>query len=162
MQKKIIAILVIIITIIYIILGALLFLNIQLMKAPEIIIKIELSEINSEEAILHITIDIDNPNGFEIITKNLKLVTTTQDGYEISRLTIEGGVIGSNKKEIFTKDVFVAFNGHSPGLLTTKITGEVGANILFIQKTIPLNVGIVTSLEHIFDDLTVPNMNVVI
>ena len=121
MQKKIIAILVIIITIIYIILGALLFLNIQLMKAPEIIIKIEFSEINSEEAILHITIDIDNPNGFEIIIKNLEIVTTSQDGYEVSRLSIEGGVIGSNKKETFTKDVFVAFNGHSPELLTRKL-----------------------------------------
>jgi LEA14-like dessication related protein len=161
MEKKVI-ILFTIIAIIYIIVGAFLFLNIQLMDAPEIIINIEVADINSENAILHTKIDIDNPNSFKVVVKNLLIVTTTNEGYEVARTLIQGGEIGSNEKKTFTGDITVAFNGHSPELLTTKITGEVGANILFIQKIIPLNVGIVTSLEHIFNDLTVPNMNVAI
>jgi len=162
MEKKIKVILFAIVTIIYIIVGVFLFLNVQLMDAPEIIINIEVTEINSENAILHTKIDIDNPNSFEIVAKNVLIVTTTPDGYEVARALIQGGEIGSNQKKTFTKDIIVSFNGHSPELLTSKITGEVGANILFIQKIIPLNVGIVTSLEHLINDLAAPDMNVVV
>ena len=162
MKKKIIAILFTIVTIIYIIVGALLFLNIQLMETPEIIIKVEVAEVNSEEAILHTTIDIDNPNDFEIVAKNLEVVTTTPEGYVVARLSIEGGEIGSHGKKTFTKNVSVAFNGYSPKLLTSKITGEVGANTLFIQKTIPLNIGVVTSIENLINELAAPSMNVMV
>lgn len=162
MRKKLIAILFVIITIIYIFMGALLFLNIQLMETPGIIIKVEVTDVNSEEAILHTIVDINNPNSFEIVTKNLEIVTTTADGYEVARLSFKGGEIGSHRKKIFTEDVFVTFNGHSPELLTSKITGEVGANVLFIQKTIPLNIGVVTSIENLINGISVPRMNVMV
>jgi LEA14-like dessication related protein len=160
MRKKLIAILFAMVTIVYIIIGALLFLNIQLMESPEILIKVEVTEVNSEEAILHTTVDIDNPNSFEIVAKNLELVIITPDGYVVARLSIEGGEIGSHEKKTFTKDVSVAFDGYSPELLTSKITGEVGANILFIQKTIPLNIGVVTSIENLINELAAPSMSV--
>lgn len=160
MKRKVITIVLIIVGIIYIIVGALLFLNIQLMETPEIIIKVEVAEINSEEAILHTTIDVDNPNGFEIVAKNLEIVTTTPDGYEVARVSIEGGEIGSHEKKTFTQNVFVVFDGHSPELLISKITGEVGANILFIQKTIPLNIGVVTSIENLIKEIAAPSMNI--
>jgi LEA14-like dessication related protein len=160
MRKKLIAILFAMVTIVYIIIGALLFLNIQLMESPEILIKVEVTEVNSEEAILHTTVDIDNPNCFEIVAKNLELVIITPDGYVVARLSIEGGEIGSHEKKTFTKDVSVAFDGYSPELLTSKITGEVGANILFIQKTIPLNIGVVTSIENLINELAAPSMSV--
>jgi len=162
MKKKIIAILFTIVTIIYIIVGALLFLNIQLMETPEIIIRVEVAEVNSEEAILHTTIDIDNPNDFEIVAKNLEVVTTIPEGYVVARLSIEGGEIDSHEKKTFTKNISVAFNGYSPELLTSKITGEVGANTLFIQKTIPLNIGVVTSIENLINELAAPSMNVMV
>lgn len=160
MRKKLIAILFAMVTIVYIIIGALLFLNIQLMESPEILIKVEVTEVNSEEAILHTTVDIDNPNSFEIVAKNLELVIITPDGYVVARLSIEGGEIGSHEKKTFTKDVSVAFDGYSPELLTSKITGEVGVNILFIQKTIPLNIGVVTSIENLINELAAPSMSV--
>jgi len=161
MKRKLIVIILAIVSIIYIIIGAFLFLNIQLMKTPEIIIKVEVTEVNSEEAILHTTLDIDNSNGFEIVAKNLQVVTTTPDGHEVTRLLIEGGEIGSYEKKTFTKDVFVVFDGHSPESLTSKITGEVGANILFIQKTIPLNIAVVTSLGDLINEIAVPSINVI-
>ena len=102
MKKKVI-ILFTIIAIIYIIVGTFLFLNIQLMDAPEIIINIEVTEINSENAILHTKIDIDNPNSFEIVAKNLLIVTTTTEGYEVARALIQGGEIGSNQKKHLQK-----------------------------------------------------------
>ena len=52
MRKKIIA-LFIVVTIIYLFVGGLLFLDIQLMEAPEILVEIEVTELNSELATLH-------------------------------------------------------------------------------------------------------------
>ena len=156
MNKKIVKFLFIVITIIYVIIGGLLFINIQVLEAPEIIIEIEVTEINSLEAVIHTEINIDNPNSFDVSVKNLELITTTPDGYEASHVNIEGGKIPSNEKKTFTKDVKIAFAGHSPEILTSKITGEVGMNILFIEKTIPLNMGMITSLEKVINDFAAP------
>jgi len=120
MKKKIIAIF-IAVTIVYIIFGGLLFLNIQLMEAPEILVKIEVTELNSEEAIIKTVVNIYNPNGFDMITENLKVVTTTPEGHEVASVLIKGGIINSNSKETFTKDIKIAFDGQNPKHLTTKI-----------------------------------------
>jgi hypothetical protein len=161
MQKKLTAILFIIVGIIYIILGAMLFLNIQLMEVPEILIKVEATEINSDEVILHTTIDIDNPNGFEIVTKNLELKTTTPEGHIAAHVTIKGGEIGAYENKTFIKNIFVKFDGYSPELLTSKISGEVGANTWFIGKTISFNIGIITSIGDLIDDLAAPTINII-
>jgi LEA14-like dessication related protein len=155
MRKKIV-ILLLIVAIFYIVVGALLLLNIQLMESPDILVEIEVTEINSEKAVLHTIINVGNPNSFDIIARNLEIVTTTPDGYEVANVFIEGGKIGSNENQTFTEDVEIAFNGHSPEHLISKISGDVGANILFIEKTIPLKVGIVTSIENLINDLAAP------
>ncbi len=162
MRKKIVKLLFLIVTIIYIILGALLFINIQVMEAPDVIIEIEVTELNPDDAVLHTIIKIDNPNNFEIVTKNLEIETTTSDGYKVAHVIIEGGHIPSHEKKTFTKDVIIKFEGHSPELLTSKITGDVGMNILFIQKTIPLNIGIVTSIEKLINEFAAPSISVTI
>jgi LEA14-like dessication related protein len=162
MKLNIKLVLLITVAAIYIIVGALLFLNIQSMEAPEIIINIEVGEINSESAVINTKMDIYNPNGFEIVTKNLMFVTTTPDGYEVARSLIEGGEIGAKQRKTFSEEFVFSFNGESPDLLTSKITGDIGANIFFIRKTIPLNVGIVTSLETLIDELSVPDIDTII
>jgi len=162
MRKKIVKLLFLIISFIYIIIGILLFINIQVMEAPEVIINIEVSEINPEEAILQTIIEIDNPNNFEIVVKNIEIETTTSERYKVAHVLIEGGNIPSNEKKSFTKDVIIKFEGHSPELLTSKITGDVGMNILFIQKTIPLNIGIVTSIEKLINEFAAPSISVTV
>jgi len=161
MRKKIIAIF-LAVTLIYIFFGGLLFLNIQLMDAPEILVEIEIASLNSEEATLNVDLKIYNPNGFDMVTKNLKVVTITPDGYEVANVLIEGGKIDSNSKKTFTEDIKIGFHGRKPKELTTKISGEVGANILFIEKTIPLNIGVVTSIESLIDELSTPSLSITI
>ena len=79
MDKKIVKILFIIITVIYVIIGGLLFINIQVLESPEIIIEIEVTEINSEEAVIHSEINIENTNSFDMSVKNLEMITTTNN-----------------------------------------------------------------------------------
>ena len=162
MSKKTIKYLFIIVTILYIIIGGLLFINIQVMESPEIIIDIEVSEITPEKAVLQTNIDIYNPNSFDILVKNLKVSTTASDGYRVADVEIAGGKIASNGKKTFTKDVIIAFAGHSPEVLTSVISGDVGMSVLFIEKTIPLNVGVVTSLEKVLNEIDVPSISATI
>ncbi len=155
MRRKI-TIILIIIAIFYLIIGVLLLSNIQLMEAPDILVEIEVTEIGSEKAVLHTVINVENPNGFDIIARNLKMVITTDDGYEAANILIEGGRISSNKNNTYIEDIDIAFNGHSPEHLISRISGNVGANILFIEKTIPLKIGVVVSLENLLDELAIP------
>jgi LEA14-like dessication related protein len=159
MRKKII-ILLVIVAIFYIVIGALLLLNIQLMESPDILVEIEVSDINSENAVINTIINVYNPNSFDIIARNLNIVITTQDDYEVANVLIEGGKIGSNKNKTITEDLIIAFNGHSPERLISRISGDVGANILFIEKTIPLKVGVVTSIENLLNEIAAPSISV--
>lgn len=149
-----------ILTIILIIFIGVFILNLQLLKSPEIIIKIEVSEVNSNEAIISIILNVSNPNSFDINIKNLKVVMFTPDGYKISQVTIKGGKIPSYENNNFNSDILVLFNGRSPELITTKITGEVSANILFFEKTIQLNMGVITSIEDFLNEISVPSLSV--
>ncbi len=158
MRKKII-ILLVIVAVFYLIIGALLLLNIQLMESPDVLVEIEVSEINSENAVINTIINVYNPNSFDIIARNINLVITTQDEYEVANVLIEGGKIGSNKNKTITEDLTIAFNGHSPERLISRISGDVGANILFIEKTIPLKIGVVTSIENLLNELAVPSIS---
>lgn len=142
--------------IINLIVAALLFLDIRMFQAPETTISIDIIEINSEEAILQTTIDVNNRNTFGVITKNLEVVTTTPDGVGVSKVMIEGGEIPPNENRTFTATATIAFDGHSPKLLTTRLTGNIGVNIGFIQKTIPIAINIVSSVEDVIKELAPP------
>jgi len=156
MRKKLFKLLLIIVTIIYILIGGLLFINIQVLEAPEIIVEIDVTNISPEEATLQTKIDIDNPNSFDVSVKNLKIITTAPDGYIVADAEIAGGNIPSNDKKTFRNNITIAFSGRSPELLTSKITGDVGMSVLFIEKTIPLKMGVVTSLEKVINDFAAP------
>ncbi len=159
-SNKNITLISIILIIILIIFIGVFILNLQLLKSPEIIIKIEVSEVNSNEAIISIILNVNNPNSFDINIKNLKVVMLTPDGYKIAQVTIKGGKIPSYKNNNFNNDILVLFNGHSPELITTKITGEVSANILFFEKTLQLNMGVITSIEDFLNEISVPSLSV--
>jgi LEA14-like dessication related protein len=159
MRKKIL-ILFVIIAIFYIIIGALLLINIQLMESPDILVEIEVTELSSEKAVLHSVINVYNPNSFDVIVKNLNIEITTQEGFEVANVLIEGGKITSNGNKIFIEDINIEFNGNSPEHLISKISGDVGVSILFIEKTIPLKVGIVTSIENLLNELAAPSISI--
>jgi LEA14-like dessication related protein len=160
MKKRIIKIIIVIITIINIIAASFIFFDIQLLQAPETTININIIEINSEEAIIYAKIDVNNPNSFEIIIKDFESVTTIPDGTQIAYMKIEGGNIPPNEKKTFDETFNINFNGHSPELLNTRLTGTVGMKTGFIQKTIRLAMNVVTSMENVIKQLAPPMINI--
>jgi len=159
-RKKIITTFVVTLIIINLIVAAFLFFDIQLIEAPETTIKIDILEINAEEAVMQTTIDVLNPNGFELITKNFEILASTPDGKEVAHVSLAGEGIPPKSSKTFTANVAIAFDGGNPETLTVKMTGSVGINIGFIQKTIPLTINIITSLENALESFASPSLNI--
>lgn len=160
-RKIAFAIIIAVLTIINIIAGALIFLDIQVMKSPETTIKIDIQEINAEEALITTTLWIENPNQFNLIIKNFEVVTSTTDGDEVVRMRIDGGEIVPNGNRTFTSSAYIGFNGQSPELLTTTITGTVGMRFFgIIIKTMPIEINVITSVEDIIKDIALPKFHI--
>lgn len=160
-RKIAFAIIIAVLTIINIIAGALIFLDIQVMKSPETTIKIDIQEINAEEALITTTLWIFNPNQFNLIIKNFEVVTSTADGDEVVRMRIDGGEIVPNGNRTFTSSAYIGFNGQSPELLTTTITGTVGMRFFgIIKKTMPIEINVITSIEDIIKDIALPKFHI--
>lgn len=154
MNKRMISFL--IVMLIIIIATTFIFVNIQAMEIPETTINIDIKEINADEAIIQVTIDINNPNIFGLSTKNFEIVTTTPNGYEVDRTSIKDREILPQNNKTFTVTSVFAFDGVCPSMLTSKITGDISVNICFIQKTLPLTINIVTSVKGAVKQIVPP------
>ena len=160
MTKKIVAIILVVITFVNIVAGAFLFLDIQTLQAPETILKMELVELNADEAVLHTSLWINNPNSFAVSFQNLTVTTTTDTRDVINNLVIEGGEVAAQNNRTFNALAPIRFNGTLPTQLTSKITGTIGMTILgVIKKTLPLKFTMVTSLNTIVNQFTFPSIH---
>jgi len=145
------------IIIINIVVGALIFLDIQVVTSPEITIEIDLLEINSNEAVIHTTLSIANPNKFGLIIKDFEAITKTHDGIEIMHIVLEGGEIAPDKNKTYTSTDYITFDGNMPETLTTEVTGIVGLRFLgLIKKTLPVKLNVITSLGDVIKSMAIP------
>ena len=160
-RKKIIAILLALVTIINVAVGTLILCDVQVIQSPEMTIKIDFIDINSDEAILQTTLDIKNQNNIDLIIKDLEIETKTSDGSEVFRIQFEGGKIASHKNKTFISTDTIVFDGEIPETLTTEITGIVGFHFLgIIQKTLPIVFHVKTSLRDIIANIAIPILHV--
>ena len=159
-KKKLLILIVAIITLINVFSVAVLYFNLLGIEAPETTIEIEVISISPNEAIIQSTLDIYNPNSFDLIVKNLELITSTPDGEKIAQMNIEGGSIPPKKSKIFTESFQLDFKGKSPEILESKLKGSMGIKSGFIEKTLPLSVNIITKLDKVITNLAVPIINI--
>ena len=113
MKKRIFTLVLVIVTIINIIAAAFIFIDIQVMQAPETTVKIDFLEINSDEVVVQTTIDIYNPNVFDMIMKDFELTTTAESGEKVAHTKIDGGRISANRSLRFAANVLstISVNG---------------------------------------------------
>ena len=158
-MKKLIVIILVLATILNIVGGAFIFLDIQTMNIPEMTLRLELINITSDEVLLQTTISIDNRNSFPIFLQNLTILTISDNGEIINRLFIEGGETKAHENKTFTATTSIRFNGSIPNQLTSRVTGTFGTLFLgMIKKTFPLRFSIVTALNNIIDQFTLPQI----
>jgi LEA14-like dessication related protein len=158
-MKKIIVIVIVAATILNIVAGAFLFLDIQEMDIPETTLTLEIINITTDEALFQTTLSIDNHNPFPILLQNLSMVTVDENGYTINHLTIEGGEIKAQGNRTFSTTVSIRFNGSLPTKLTSHLTGTFGTVFFgIIKKTFPLKFSLVTSLNNILEQFSLPHI----
>jgi len=155
--KKILVIIVSALILINVIVGAFLFLDIQILKAPVIHADIYPIELTPDQILLEARINVTNPNPFDISVENFKVVSTTSDGYEIGQFFIAGGNIPPNKEKTFTAQDELRFSNHDFTLIKNTITVDIGITILgIIKKTIPFEMTVDASLTNITNTIAVP------
>lgn len=156
-----IKILLITLMIINIIFASILIIDIQLFKTPDILIKLNILDVNSNEVILGSNIKIVNPNSFELIVSDLKVESKTKDGEKISDIIIQGGKIPSNGEKNFNSTDTVIFKSNNFDLIENTVYARVGVNILgFISKTIPLRITAIASFNEFLEKLSQPDIDI--
>ena len=158
-MKKLIVSILVLATILNIVGGAYIFLDIQTMNIPEMTLRLELINITSDEVLLQTTISVDNQNSFPIILQNLTMLTVNENGEIINHLFIEGGETKAHENKTFTATTSIRFNSSLPNQLTSRVTGTFGTLFLgIIKKTFPLKISIVTDLNNIINQFTLPQI----
>jgi LEA14-like dessication related protein len=159
-MKKLLVIILVSATILNIVAGAFIFLDIQTMNVPETTLTLELINITADEAVLQITLSVNNQNSFSIFLQNLTMMTVTDNGEVINHLFIEGGETKAHENRTYTATASIRFNGSIPNQLTSRITGAFGILFLgMIKKTFPLKLSMVTSLNNIIKQFTLPQIH---
>ena len=159
-MKKIIVIILVSATILNIIVGAFIFFDIQTMNLPETTITLEIVDLTADKAVLQTTLLVNNSNSFSIFLQNLAIITVTDNGEIINHLFMDGGEIKAHENKTFTSTATIRFNGTIPNQLISRITGTVGVMFLgLIKKTLPLTSTIITSLNNIITQFTLPQIH---
>lgn len=159
-KKKITTLLLVLFFLINLIASAFIFFNIGSMKAPETSVIIEVLDMNSKEATVQTIIEIYNPNDFEIVMKNIKIITTIPGGDEVSRMITDGGTIQKYGNETFISYSYPSFNGYNPKQLESQINGDVGLKFWFVEKSIPFSINVITSVGDLLNDLVSPDIDI--
>lgn len=156
-MKKIIVIIIAAATILNIVAGAFLFLDIQAMDIPETTLTLTILNITADEAVFQTTLTIHNTNSFPIFLQNLTMITVDENGKTINHLTMDGGETKAHDNKTFSTTTSIQFHDTLPNQLTSHLTGTFGT-IFFslIKKTFPLKFTLVTSLNNILEQFTMP------
>jgi hypothetical protein len=159
-MKKIVIIILVVATILNITAGSFIFLDINVMDIPTTTITLELAELNADDALLRTTLQVNNTNGFSLDFQNISITTMTDSGDVINYVLITGGEIQAHEHKTFSATATVRFNDAIPNTLTSKIRGTVGVLFFgFIKKTLPLNFTMITILNNIITQFTLPSVH---
>ncbi len=140
--------------------AALIFFDIRVVDMPTTTVTIEVYELNPDEAVLHTTITIDNPNPFAVIVQDLHMATKTKKGTPVMNLVVQGGQIQPRENKTFSSNTLFSLHEDLPDQLISEITGIVGVQFFnSITKTIPVRITIIASLGDIVEKLTLPQIH---
>jgi len=125
--------------------------------SPDIYAEITIVDLTSEEINFETKLDIRNPNGFDLIVKDIKVVSETSEGLEFSTFKFKGGKVSANDKQTFSSTKSIELTGNVPRILNNKITVDIGFWFLgVIKKNMPIEALVVVNLDKFLDKLKIP------
>jgi len=157
MKTKVLIVVFIILTIIYGVVGGLLFLDIQMLKIPDTAVTLKVIGVSADEAVVQTIVEVTNPNSFELSIHDFEFHVTADAGSHVGHGSFHGENVPANEKRTFSADIPIAFQELPVETLQASVTGTIGLNVFgVIQKTLPLNITILTSLSEITERLQAP------
>ncbi|KYK20011.1 hypothetical protein AYK24_04355 [Thermoplasmatales archaeon SG8-52-4] len=130
-------------------------------NAPDIQARIEIADLTSEEIKLDTLINISNDNPFDLILKNVKIISKTKEGNPFTRYSFNGGIVQSNEKKSFKSKDNIKLQGEIPKVIVNTITADVGVKFLgFFEKIIPVKAIIIMSIEDFIENISIPKIKI--
>jgi LEA14-like dessication related protein len=158
MYKKI-AFILFILFIINIIVTALLFNTVNSIETPDVTIEIKIAGVTEDTITLEATFQVDNPNSFSIMLKDMIINATTPDGEIIGLIALPNMTIDAGKNATISSINTLGFNGKELTTFYSKITGNVGVTLFgFFTKTLPINVLLITNPTSLVEAVQVPGI----
>jgi len=158
-MKQILKVILILLIIFNLIIASLLILDIQTFIPPKTTVRINILDMNSEALKLETIVNVDNSNVFEISIQNFEVVSRTQYGEEIGRIMIPGGTIQGGTNKTFTSEDNFILTNQNIALLQNTLTARVSLKFLgLIEKSIPLEIDIETSIEALVEQIKQPTI----
>ena len=155
-KLKIILVLLIIVNCI---IASFLLLDLQTFVPPKTTVRINIVDMDAEALTLETIVNVDNSNTFEISIHDFEVVSRTKQGEEIGRITISGGSIQGGSNKTFTSENSFVLTDENITVLENTLTARVALKFFgLLEKTIPLEINIETSLEALVEQIKQPTI----
>jgi LEA14-like dessication related protein len=143
-----------------IIIASFLVLDFRVFTPPKTRVHIQINEVNADEIIIQTTVTIDNNNNFDLIVSDFFIRSTSKAGVEIGQILISGGIVESKQNKTFhSVDSFI-LKDQAISIIESTLTALVGFRFFgLFEKTLPLEIDIITSLDAVFDQIQQPTIN---
>jgi len=103
---------------------------------PSIAVSVDYDEITQEGISLIGTLDITNPNSFDLAIDDIIMDMTSEQGDPIGSFTINGGSIKAKSSQSFTSSGMVSFSILDAGVLDVQISSEATIKVVGVEKSI--------------------------
>lgn len=125
---------------------------------PKIDLEANIIDVTQEGVELEARVIVENPNSFDLVLRNLTTLVTTDIHDQVATLSSIDGVIEKNEITHFTLQGVLPYLVFNASLISLNAIGEIGANIVGLRETIPIELDatlVVPDLaELLFNDET--------
>ena len=111
---------------------------IQSVQPPSLSLAAQIVDVTSEGVELEATLDVENPNPFDIILNNLETHISTNTHDYITSLTTIDGIIHQEETMTFTINGNVPYSVFNASVILLHAQGNIGAHVAGLQETIPI------------------------
>lgn len=125
--------------------------TIEDLNIPEITLETEFKKLTEEGLEFSVSVNIFNPNNFELKIDDFLLVALTDENNNVGSLTIGGGIVKPQTSSTFKSRGIVSFEVFDAEVLIFLIDGDATLKILDYEKTLSLSTDMEVFIPNIKD-----------
>jgi len=125
--------------------------TIEDIKIPEITVETEFEKLTEEGLEFSASVNIFNPNNFELKIDEFSLVAITDENNNVGSLSIDGGTVKPETSSTFKSKGIISFEVFDAKVLSFSIDGDATLKIVDYDKTLSLSTDMEISIPDIAD-----------